>query len=469
MMNDEKVPFLEDSTDEINVTSLSSSTDISPIQTTTIATNTSQPMDYTSSNDEESEKSNDNESTNMQSEHMSKMSNNNINNSNISNNQQLTNEEHPEVIIEDDDDATKLSMTQQITETQNIIDAIKKLAELDLDDKKNEEKSFLELNERLKEQLNNGCVSREQINELENLRIIIPNKEYDNKSTMASNLNELKINSVVNVPSIVDNVEQVSYEESLPTELQVELPSFWVDNDKTTSQFQKEVKTMKVPGHGTLRISSGECLTLRVPTHNNGEMVECEFMSEGYDIAFGLFFELSKPLSNQVQMIRSEDEEDEEEEEEETYEDDAVHNEHFPHHSTIKGDDRGNFVKVDNVDPERRRVKNWNEPPTMELIPLYRRDTHVEVFSFAHTYPCEGVYLIKFDNTYSIWRSKTINYRLTYHQMTTQKYLLNMLNRGSNISLIWPEDEMANDENDNNLENIDENTRKLDDDASNMI
>lgn len=53
-------------------------------------------------------------------------------------------------------------------------------------------------------------------------------------------------------------------------------------------------------------------------------------------------------------------------------------------------------------------------PPTSVVVPIYRRDCHQEVYVGTHQYPSRGVYLLKFDNTYSLWRSKTLYYRVFY-------------------------------------------------------
>ncbi len=45
---------------------------------------------------------------------------------------------------------------------------------------------------------------------------------------------------------------------------------------------------------------------------------------------------------------------------------------------------------------------------------IIRRDCHEEVYAGSHAYPGQGVYLLKFDNTYSLWRSKTLYYRVYY-------------------------------------------------------
>ena len=58
-----------------------------------------------------------------------------------------------------------------------------------------------------------------------------------------------------------------------------------------------------------------------------------------------------------------------------------------------------------------------NKPPKPrqdEIVPIYRRDCHEEVYAGSHPYPGHGVYLLKFDNSYSLWRSKTLYYRVYY-------------------------------------------------------
>lgn len=57
-------------------------------------------------------------------------------------------------------------------------------------------------------------------------------------------------------------------------------------------------------------------------------------------------------------------------------------------------------------------------PPVSVIIPIYRRDAHEEVFAGSHSYPGRGVYLLKFDNSYSLWRSKTLYYRVYYTKET---------------------------------------------------
>ena len=73
----------------------------------------------------------------------------------------------------------------------------------------------------------------------------------------------------------------------------------------------------------------------------------------------------------------------------------------------IPGEGKGDVEKGGNN-------KKDNRPPTDEIIPVYRRDSHEEVYCGSHMYPGRGVYLLKFDNSYSLWRSKTLYYRVYY-------------------------------------------------------
>ena len=50
--------------------------------------------------------------------------------------------------------------------------------------------------------------------------------------------------------------------------------------------------------------------------------------------------------------------------------------------------------------------RNSRRPPTDEIVPVFRRDCHLQVHAGSHQYPGSGIYLLKFDNSYSLWRSK---------------------------------------------------------------
>ncbi|XP_038192546.1 protein TMED8 isoform X3 [Arvicola amphibius] len=49
-----------------------------------------------------------------------------------------------------------------------------------------------------------------------------------------------------------------------------------------------------------------------------------------------------------------------------------------------------------------------------EVMPVYRRDSHRDVQAGSHDYPGEGIYLLKFDNSYSLLRNKTLYFHIYY-------------------------------------------------------
>lgn len=69
---------------------------------------------------------------------------------------------------------------------------------------------------------------------------------------------------------------------------------------------------------------------------------------------------------------------------------------------------------TENVTSEEKAKKNANKLLLDEIVPVYRRDCHEEVYAGSHQYPGRGVYLLKFDNSYSLWRSKSVYYRVYY-------------------------------------------------------
>ncbi|XP_071573777.1 Golgi resident protein GCP60 [Temnothorax nylanderi] len=159
---------------------------------------------------------------------------------------------------------------------------------------------------------------------------------------------------------------------------------------KGVEEFKQTIK--RETGDAVIKVGHGETVTVRVPTHEDGTCLFWEFATDGYDIGFGVYFEWSKPETNQVSVYISESEEDEDEEE---YE---------PREDLESGSVNGN------ARPERRTTT----PPISVIVPIYRRDSQEEIYAGSHQYPGEGVYLLKFDNSYSLWRSKTLYYRVYY-------------------------------------------------------
>ena len=145
------------------------------------------------------------------------------------------------------------------------------------------------------------------------------------------------------------------------------------------------------------QVSHGETVTVRVPTHKDGTSLFWEFATDHYDLAFGLFFEWTETEETEVSVHISDSED--EDIDDEYNEDDE------------NGDPENG---VGGAGGSSRALMDPKGPPTSVIIPIFRRDCHQEVYAGTHTYPGRGVYLLKFDNTYSLWRSKTLYYRVYY-------------------------------------------------------
>lgn len=181
--------------------------------------------------------------------------------------------------------------------------------------------------------------------------------------------------------------EEESTEEDAQELPAIATASMWTRKD--IQEFKEGIR--KEGSNGILKVGHGETVTVRVPTHSNGNCLFWEFATDSYDIGFGLYFEWTPEPGNQMSVHVSESEEDDEEEEEGTGEGGDVE----------RGSNPG--------DPHGQRQASLSV-----VIPVYRRDCHEEVYAGSHLYPGQGVYLLKFDNSYSLWRSKTLYYRVYY-------------------------------------------------------
>ncbi|XP_047501700.1 Golgi resident protein GCP60-like [Penaeus chinensis] len=179
-----------------------------------------------------------------------------------------------------------------------------------------------------------------------------------------------------------DGGEEDSEDEE--TSQNVSPASMWTRRD--IQDFKESIR--REGGDSVIKVGHGETVTVRVPTHEDGTCLFWEFATDNYDIGFGVYFEWTKDTSNVVSVHISESEEEEEEEEAEG-----------------EGDD---------VERLAGRKHENGRPAQSVIIPVYRRDCHEEVYAGSHAYPGTGVYLLKFDNSYSLWRSKTLYYRVYY-------------------------------------------------------
>ncbi|KAH8273357.1 hypothetical protein KR018_006837, partial [Drosophila ironensis] len=161
-------------------------------------------------------------------------------------------------------------------------------------------------------------------------------------------------------------------------------------------QFKTEVSAGD--GDGVITIGHGDTVTVRVPTNMNGKCIFWEFATDNYDIGFGIYFEWAKPVSNEVTVHVSDSDEDE----------DCVDEDYLSTTEDLESGSIGQEHGSPVVAPPKA--------PISIVVPIYRRECYNEVYVGSHSYPGEGVYLLKFDNSYSIWRSKTLYYRVYYER-----------------------------------------------------
>ncbi|XP_063146234.1 protein TMED8 [Candoia aspera] len=160
-------------------------------------------------------------------------------------------------------------------------------------------------------------------------------------------------------------------------------PTTW-----TNSKIREFKTKMAKEKNARMLVKRGEVLTVRVPTHPDGKRVCWEFATEDYDIGFGVYFDWTPITSTAitVQVSESSDEEDEEEE--------------------FEGP-----IPVGDVE---KGSKSYLRNRYGEIMPVYRRDSHHEVQIGSHDYPGEGIYLLKFDNSYSLLRNKILFFHVYY-------------------------------------------------------
>jgi len=199
--------------------------------------------------------------------------------------------------------------------------------------------------------------------------------------------NEISSNNQELISSDLDHADTSQDEDQ---DCQISSASMWTLPD--IEAFKQRVS--QTEGDGVVRVGHGETVTVRVPTHPHGSRLFWEFATDHYDIGFGIYFEFGTPLTEEVSVHVSEsDDEEVEIDEEELYADE-----------TLRCDLESGGIDLSSV----------TKPTVMEIVPVYRRDCQSEVYAGSHQYPGKGVYLLKFDNSYSLWRSKTLYYRVYY-------------------------------------------------------
>lgn len=192
-----------------------------------------------------------------------------------------------------------------------------------------------------------------------------------------------------------------------------------------TSAAVKELKAkLRTEKDSMVTVYRGDIMTVHVPTVPEANKVCWEFATDGYDIGFGIYFDWTPVTSRSITVHISESSDDEDEEEELEGQAPtplfamAVVRLCFPPTGvTIQCVDFVDHVisagPVGNGDVEKGSKTHTNSNLS-EILPVYRQDSHLSVQGGSHEFPGEGTYLLKFDNSYSLWRNKTLYYRVYY-------------------------------------------------------
>ncbi|TRY58356.1 hypothetical protein DNTS_034200 [Danionella cerebrum] len=146
-----------------------------------------------------------------------------------------------------------------------------------------------------------------------------------------------------------------------------------------TSPELKELKLkLRQEKDSMVTVYRGDIMTIHVPTVPEAQRICWEFATDGYDIGFGIYFDWSPVTSRAITVHISES------------------------RPVVPGDvEKGSKGSASNSN-------------LGEILPVYRQDSHLLVQGGSHQFPGEGTYLIKFDNSYSLWRNKTLYYRVYY-------------------------------------------------------
>ncbi|KAG5672164.1 hypothetical protein PVAND_002317 [Polypedilum vanderplanki] len=203
--------------------------------------------------------------------------------------------------------------------------------------------------------------------------------------------------------SLVEEKDQCESDNESDEFAVVQPANMWTRSD--IKEFKMNVAKGK--GDGVIRIGHGDCVTVRVPTLEGGSSLFWEFATDNYDIGFGVYFEWQKPTTTEVTVHVSEsDDEMDDNDLGENDEDEEI---------TCNGNvDDLECGGSQNQLPTKSTSSLLDRPPLSIIVPVYRRECQNEVYCGSHVYPGEGTYLLKFDNSFSLWRSKTLYYCVFY-------------------------------------------------------
>ena len=138
-----------------------------------------------------------------------------------------------------------------------------------------------------------------------------------------------------------------------------------------------------------------------------GSCLFWEFATETYDIGFGVFFEWAKKKDQQANVSVKTNESDNSDNNDENSSTKTINS------SSSSGTEEEGVVSPTIISENEQNIAVKNSDQD-EVLPVLRRNSQEEVIVGSHMYPGSGVYLLKFDNSYSLLRSKTLYYRVYY-------------------------------------------------------
>lgn len=221
---------------------------------------------------------------------------------------------------------------------------------------------------------------------------------------LSTESNQDSLNAKEQQMSLVPEKDQCESDNESGEYAVVQPASMWTRHD--IKEFKHEVMT-NGKGDGVIRVGHGDCVTVRVPTLEGGSSLFWEFATDGFDIGFGVYFEWGKPETTEVSVVVSESDDELEDNE-------LGENENDDDDAEVTCVDDLESGSQQNPASKSSTSAFFNRPPLSIIVPVYRRECHSEVYAGSHNYPGEGTYLLKFDNSFSLWRSKTLYYRIFY-------------------------------------------------------
>lgn len=236
---------------------------------------------------------------------------------------------------------------------------------------------------------------------LQQLQSQLQHVDLDLDSSSLDEHRNMEVRSKEQETSLIEEKDRCESDNESDEFAVVQPANMWTRSD--IKEFKTDVSKEK--GDGVIKIAHGDCVTIRVPTLEGGSSLFWEFCTDNYDIGFGVYFEWKQPNTTEVTVHVSEsDDELEDNELGENDEDEEITC------GTVDDLESGN--QSSQVPLKGSSI--LDRPPLSIIVPVYRRECQNEVYCGSHNYPGKGTYLLKFDNSFSLWRSKTLYYRIFY-------------------------------------------------------